>query len=83
MKAEWEFDNFTLTSITGYSSFDFAQHHDVDFLPVSFIQNLDEEELAAQRRAKPPTLRDDACRCYRLAWMNTVVRIGVPGEQSA
>ena len=32
VKAEWEFDNFTLTSITGYSSFDFAQHHDVDFL---------------------------------------------------
>ncbi len=45
VKAEWEFDNFTLTSITGYSSFDFAQHHDVDFLPVSFIHNLDEEEL--------------------------------------
>lgn len=47
LELEWETGPLTITSVTGYSNFSFLQDHDVDFLPVSFIQNLDEEELDA------------------------------------
>lgn len=45
VKVEWDLDGYTLTSLTGYSDFEFGQFHDVDFLPVNFINNQDEEEL--------------------------------------
>lgn len=45
LKVEWEQENYTVTSLTGYTEFEFLQHHDVDFLAVDFIQNEDEEEL--------------------------------------
>ena len=45
IKAEWELGSISLTSITGYSNFEFDQFHDVDFLPISFIQNVEPESL--------------------------------------
>jgi len=45
IKLEWDLGDYTLTALSGYSDFEFSQFHDVDFLPVNFIQNLDEEEL--------------------------------------
>ncbi|QFT77495.1 MULTISPECIES: TonB-dependent receptor [unclassified Erythrobacter] len=45
LKMDWELGPVTLTSVTGLSNFKFLQNHDVDFLPVDFIQNRDQEEL--------------------------------------
>lgn len=45
LKMEWETGPLTLTSVTGFSNFQFSQNHDVDFLPITFIQNYDEEDL--------------------------------------
>lgn len=45
LKMEWGIGPVTLTSVTGISNFKFLQEHDVDFLPVDFIQNRDQEEL--------------------------------------
>lgn len=45
LKVEWDVGGYTLTSLTGYSDFEFTQFHDVDFLPVNFINNRDEEGL--------------------------------------
>jgi outer membrane receptor protein involved in Fe transport len=45
LKVEWDLDSYTVTSLTGYSKFEFSQFHDVDFLPVNFINNFDAEEL--------------------------------------
>jgi iron complex outermembrane recepter protein len=45
IKLDWDLNGYTLTALTGYSDFDFSQQHDVDFLPINFAENLDEESL--------------------------------------
>ena len=45
VKVDWNIGDYTLTSLTGISQFEFEQYHDVDFLPPNFIENIDEEEL--------------------------------------
>lgn len=41
----WDLDDYTLTSLTGYTSFEHTQDHDTDFHPGRAVHNLDEEEL--------------------------------------
>jgi iron complex outermembrane recepter protein len=41
----WDLDDYTLTSLTGYTSFEHVQDHDTDFHPGRAVHNLDEEEL--------------------------------------
>ncbi|MCC6480199.1 MAG: TonB-dependent receptor [Sphingomonadaceae bacterium] len=45
LKMDWELGPVTLTSVTGLSNFKFLQVHDLDFLPVDFMHNRDQEEL--------------------------------------
>jgi outer membrane receptor protein involved in Fe transport len=45
VKADWNVGDYTLTALTGVTNFEFEQRHDVDFLPVNFIENHDWEEL--------------------------------------
>ncbi|MBA36057.1 MAG: hypothetical protein CMI14_11620 [Oleispira sp.] len=45
LKVEWDLAGYTLTSLTGYSDFEFTQFHDIDLLPINFINSRDEEEL--------------------------------------
>jgi len=40
----WHPGNYTLTSLTGYSEFDFFQDHDVDFQPGNVIHNAPDKE---------------------------------------
>ncbi len=41
----WDIDDYTVTSLTGYTSFEHEQDHDTDFHPGRAVHNLDEEEL--------------------------------------
>lgn len=45
LKAVWDAGDYTITALTGISDFEFEQFHDVDFLPINFIQNSDYEQL--------------------------------------
>lgn len=45
LKVVWDLDGYSLTSLTGYSDFEFSQDHDVDFLPINFAHNVEGEEL--------------------------------------
>ena len=41
----WDLDNYTFTSLTGYTGFEHVQDHDTDFHPGRAVHNLDEEDL--------------------------------------
>lgn len=45
VKIDWDVGDYTVTSLTGISDFEFEQYHDVDFLPPNFIENIDQEKL--------------------------------------
>jgi len=45
LKMEWDVGTVTLSSVTGYTEFEFFQFHDVDFGPANIIQNTDDEDL--------------------------------------
>ena len=45
LHAVWELDNYTLTSITGYTDFELNQDHDVDFQPGNVAHSIEFEEL--------------------------------------
>nr|WP_277345649.1 TonB-dependent receptor [Pseudomaricurvus alkylphenolicus] len=45
LNAEWLFDGYTLTSVTGYSGYEFARGLDGDFGPLDFIPTGGNEEF--------------------------------------
>lgn len=45
VKIEWDIGDYSLTSLTGYTNYQFTQFQDVDFNPVNLAHNLDDEEL--------------------------------------
>ncbi|MCB1687730.1 MAG: TonB-dependent receptor [Halioglobus sp.] len=45
LRADWEADRFTLTSLSGYTNFNFKQRHDVDFHPGNVVQGSNRESL--------------------------------------
>jgi len=45
LKLEYAAEKFTITSVTGYSDFDFGQRHDVDFGPINLVHNNEGEKL--------------------------------------
>ena len=45
VRFDWGLGNYTLTSLTGYSDFEFSQNHDLDFHGGNVIHNLDAESL--------------------------------------
>lgn len=45
LNVQWDVGSYTITSLTGYTDYEFLQDHDVDFNPVNLAHNLDTEEL--------------------------------------
>ncbi|MBT4519374.1 MAG: TonB-dependent receptor [Halieaceae bacterium] len=45
LNVQWDVGDYTLTSLTGYTEYEFRQFQDVDFNPVNLAHNLDAEEL--------------------------------------
>ncbi len=45
VKIDWDRDNMTITSLTGWSDFAFTQNHDVDFQPGNVAHDFDGEDL--------------------------------------
>ena len=45
LHASWDLENYVVTSITGYTDFEFNQDHDVDFQPGNVVHNIEYEEL--------------------------------------
>jgi hypothetical protein len=43
--AVWDLGSYSLTSLSGYTSFDYSQDHDVDFTPANLVHTLDFEKL--------------------------------------
>ena len=50
LEALWDFGDYTITSLTGYTDFKFSQSHDIDFHPgnVIFSEEYDDLELWSQ-----------------------------------
>ena len=44
LTVNWDLDNFTVTSITGYSAYEYFDDVDVDWLPLQFIARSDDQE---------------------------------------
>ena len=44
LTVNWDLDNFTITSITGYSAYEYFDDVDVDWLPLQFIARSDDQE---------------------------------------
>jgi iron complex outermembrane receptor protein len=45
LRLDWNLGNYTLTSLTGYSDFEFYQSHDTDFHGGNVAFNIDQEEM--------------------------------------
>ena len=45
LHADWDIGSYTLTSLTGYSSFEFEQQQDVDFHPGNVVGGTGQEDL--------------------------------------
>ena len=45
LRVDWDLDNFTVTSLTGYSDFYFYQQHDVDFHPGNVAGGIGSEDV--------------------------------------
>ncbi len=45
LRFDYDFGDYTLTGLSGYSDFNFTQDHDVDFHPGNAVQNFDDETL--------------------------------------
>ena len=45
LRADWELDDYTLTSLTGYNSFEFTQQHDVDWHPGNVVGGQNDEDV--------------------------------------
>jgi outer membrane receptor protein involved in Fe transport len=45
LRADWDLDKYTITSITGYNTFEFTQKHDVDFHPGNVVGGKNDEDL--------------------------------------
>ena len=45
LRLDWQFDQFTLTALTGYTEFDFDQQKDVDFHPGNVAGGTNDESL--------------------------------------
>ena len=45
LRADWQLDNYSVTSLTGYNHFEFWQQQDVDFHPGNVAGGIAEEEV--------------------------------------
>ena len=45
LRADWELDQYTLTSLSGYNKFEFEQQHDVDFHPGNVAGGSNDEDV--------------------------------------
>lgn len=45
LRADWQVSHYTLTSLSGYTDFDFKQKHDVDFQPGNVVGGINDESL--------------------------------------
>ena len=45
LRVDWDLDQYTLTSLTGYNNFNFNQQHDVDFHPGNVAGGTSDEDV--------------------------------------
>ena len=45
LRVDWDLDQYTLTSLTGYNRFQFEQQHDVDFNPGNVVGGANDEDV--------------------------------------
>ena len=45
LRVDWDLDDYTLTSVSGYNTFEFKQQHDVDFHPGNVVGGENDEDV--------------------------------------